>query len=220
MAWLLSARVRLTPRIVRSVSERPGLKWPATPKVTKLSGTLLDLCVSSLRSGHANLLCIVPILMGVILHPMLDDPRSSSIESDTPRPPSPTEGGASPPATRGQLKASTCYYKQLPPVAVYRNKPPPPPAAETTSEDPPTNPQPHHQPGTINHTPPQTTSLPSLSAAMPFSLAPRARPKCRIPGGPGFHQNKIALLENCALAYASKRHILTPGLRRYKRQPA
>ena len=25
-------------------------------------GTLLDLCVSSLRRGHANLLCIVPIL--------------------------------------------------------------------------------------------------------------------------------------------------------------
>ena len=29
--------------------------------------TLLDLCVSSFRRGHANLLCIVPILM--------DDPR-------------------------------------------------------------------------------------------------------------------------------------------------
>ena len=27
-----------------------------------LLGTLLDLCVSSLRRGHANLLCIVPIL--------------------------------------------------------------------------------------------------------------------------------------------------------------
>ena len=26
-------------------------------------GTLLDLCVSSLRRGHANLLCIVPILL-------------------------------------------------------------------------------------------------------------------------------------------------------------
>ena len=34
--------------------------------------TLLDLCVSSLRRGHANLLCIVPILT--------DDPRR---ESDT-----------------------------------------------------------------------------------------------------------------------------------------
>ena len=30
--------------------------------------TLLDLCVSSLRKGHANLLCIVPILT--------DDPRT------------------------------------------------------------------------------------------------------------------------------------------------
>ena len=35
-------------------------------------GTLLDLCVSSLRRGHANLLCIVPILT--------DDPREESTE--------------------------------------------------------------------------------------------------------------------------------------------
>ena len=28
--------------------------------------TLLDLCVSSLRRGHANLLCIVPILTDVL----------------------------------------------------------------------------------------------------------------------------------------------------------
>ena len=34
--------------------------------------TLLDLCVSSLRRGHANLLCIVPILT--------DDPRRESGE--------------------------------------------------------------------------------------------------------------------------------------------
>ena len=32
--------------------------------------TLLDLCVSCLRRGHANFLCIVPILM--------DDPRRES----------------------------------------------------------------------------------------------------------------------------------------------
>ena len=32
--------------------------------------TLLDLCVPSLRRGHANLLCIVPILT--------DDPRRES----------------------------------------------------------------------------------------------------------------------------------------------
>ena len=38
----------------------------------KKSSTLLDLCVSSLRRGHANLLCIVPILT--------DDPRRESIE--------------------------------------------------------------------------------------------------------------------------------------------
>ena len=35
--------------------------------------TLLDLRVSSLRRGHANILCIVPILT--------DDPRSESLES-------------------------------------------------------------------------------------------------------------------------------------------
>ena len=38
--------------------------------------TLLDLCVSSLRRGHANLLCIVPILT--------DDPRRESNNLDTP----------------------------------------------------------------------------------------------------------------------------------------
>ena len=35
--------------------------------------TLLDLCVSSLRRGHANLLCIVPSLT--------DDPRRESIHT-------------------------------------------------------------------------------------------------------------------------------------------
>ena len=40
------------------------------PKYHKKMVTLLDLCVSSLRRGHANLLCIVPILT--------DDPRRES----------------------------------------------------------------------------------------------------------------------------------------------
>ena len=40
---------------------KTGYRW------TKKLCTLLDLCVSSLRRGHANLLCIVPILT--------DDPR-------------------------------------------------------------------------------------------------------------------------------------------------
>jgi hypothetical protein len=39
-------------------------------RFTKELFTLLDLCVSSLRRGHANLLCIVPILT--------DDPRRES----------------------------------------------------------------------------------------------------------------------------------------------
>ena len=39
-------------------------------RIGKKLFTLLDLCVSSLRRGHANLLCIVPILT--------DDPRRES----------------------------------------------------------------------------------------------------------------------------------------------
>ena len=42
----------------------------------KKFGTLLDLCVSSLRRGHANLLCIVPIFA--------DDPRRVSVSSSDP----------------------------------------------------------------------------------------------------------------------------------------
>ena len=37
-------------------------KWRAGVELSKKIDTLLDLCVSSLRRGHANLLCIVPIL--------------------------------------------------------------------------------------------------------------------------------------------------------------
>ena len=45
--------------------------WPPQDRHTaKKLFTLLDLCVSSLRRGHANLLCIVPILT--------DDPRRES----------------------------------------------------------------------------------------------------------------------------------------------
>ncbi len=36
------------------------IKW-----MEKKFGPFLDLCVSSLRRGHANLLCIVPILSDV-----------------------------------------------------------------------------------------------------------------------------------------------------------
>ncbi|KAF1897113.1 hypothetical protein Lal_00034815, partial [Lupinus albus] len=38
---------------------------PRTGKNEKKFGPFLDLCVSSLRRGHANLLCIVPILSDV-----------------------------------------------------------------------------------------------------------------------------------------------------------
>ena len=60
--------------------EPKWLRWQTLPKLRsrrfggetcKKMVTLLDLCVSSLRRGHANLLCIVPILT--------DDPRRESI---------------------------------------------------------------------------------------------------------------------------------------------
>ncbi len=52
----------------------PAVCWrrPAcVGSLPKKMVTLLDLCVSSLRRGHANLLCIVPILT--------DDPRRESV---------------------------------------------------------------------------------------------------------------------------------------------
>ena len=55
--------------------QRPG-HWErikdrfAIPNMSEQLFTILDLCVSSLRRGHANLLCIVPILT--------DDPRRES----------------------------------------------------------------------------------------------------------------------------------------------
>ena len=56
--------------------------------------TLLDLCVSSLRRGHANLLCIVPILT--------DDPRRESER------PGASEMQASAPHTR-YITVILCY---------------------------------------------------------------------------------------------------------------
>ena len=50
-------------------SPSPSLRAGQKTFVKKLL-PLLDLCVSSLRRGHANLLCIVPILT--------DDPRRES----------------------------------------------------------------------------------------------------------------------------------------------
>ena len=49
--------------------------WLLATVGTKKLFTLLDLCVSSLRRGHANLLCIVPILT--------DDPRRESKNSSS-----------------------------------------------------------------------------------------------------------------------------------------
>ena len=60
-------------------SDHPNSKMGSF--TTSLNGkkklvSLLDLCVSSLRRGHANLLCIVPILT--------DDPRKESKEAKCP----------------------------------------------------------------------------------------------------------------------------------------
>ena len=49
-----------------------GNPFKFSSDVNKKFGTLLDLCVSSLRRGYANLLCIVPILT--------DDPRRESTQ--------------------------------------------------------------------------------------------------------------------------------------------
>ena len=58
--------------VVRPMLCPSSVNFPrrAVANVVKKLFTLLDLCVSSLRRGHANLLCIVPILT--------DDPRRES----------------------------------------------------------------------------------------------------------------------------------------------
>jgi hypothetical protein len=72
------SRSNMTDSSQRSLPNETGRSlWISQhpPSVSKRSAnkklfTLLDLCVSSLRRGHANLLCIVPILT--------DDPRRES----------------------------------------------------------------------------------------------------------------------------------------------
>ena len=54
----------------RKVRNHQEWLWQPLLELFQKSFTLLDLCVSSLRRGHANLLCIVPILT--------DDPRRES----------------------------------------------------------------------------------------------------------------------------------------------
>ena len=77
--------------------------------------TLLDLCVSSLRRGHANLLCIVPILT--------DDPRRESNDWFSPgserlRPAAVARG-----ATNTKTLAFTCtHFRYLCPSALYINQ--------------------------------------------------------------------------------------------------
>ena len=77
--------------------------------------TLLDLCVSSLRRGHANLLCIVPMLT--------DDPRRESNDWVSPgserlRPAAVARG-----ATNTKTLAFTCtHFRYLCPSALYINQ--------------------------------------------------------------------------------------------------
>ena len=54
----------------RQAGGHPYIHTHIQSLMSKKLVTLLDLCVSSLRRGHANLLCIVPILS--------DDPRRES----------------------------------------------------------------------------------------------------------------------------------------------
>ena len=64
------------PRPVISARNRAAKRAQEGFRGTKNLVTLLDLCVSSLRRGHANLLCIVPILS--------DDLRGESESSQRP----------------------------------------------------------------------------------------------------------------------------------------
>ena len=50
---------------MRSSSMSSELSCQSHPTLPKILEPFLDLCVSSLREGHANLLCIVPILTDV-----------------------------------------------------------------------------------------------------------------------------------------------------------
>ena len=62
---------QLDPGQVYDISIASETEWRLFQvNLQKKLDTLLDLCVSSLRRGHANLLCIVPILT--------DDPRRES----------------------------------------------------------------------------------------------------------------------------------------------
>ena len=66
MAHIPPLRTRRGWRSAARCCRRPSCRSPP-PKVLHVTFTLLDSCVSSLRRGHANLLCIVPSLT--------DDPR-------------------------------------------------------------------------------------------------------------------------------------------------
>ena len=64
------AKMRQDSRQASRQVSRPSIQTYIQSLMSKKLVTLLDLCVSSLRRGHANLLCIVPILS--------DDPRRES----------------------------------------------------------------------------------------------------------------------------------------------
>ena len=66
----LPASRRLRPSGGTQQMDAGRIREDTKPGRAKKLFTLLDLCVSSLRRGHANLLCIVPILT--------DDPRRES----------------------------------------------------------------------------------------------------------------------------------------------
>ena len=69
--WMFEKRCSVKQKAsAKLATERRYHVKARSAKVKKKLCTLLDLCVSSLRRGHANLLCIVPILT--------DDPRRES----------------------------------------------------------------------------------------------------------------------------------------------
>ena len=82
-------------------------------QLSKKLVTLLDLCVSSLRRGHANLLCIVPILS--------DDPRRESNMTLLLQPQPLTN------ATQPHTSVHTNHAPHPPPLTMATYKPPHPP---------------------------------------------------------------------------------------------
>ena len=106
------------------------LSWPRAGHLKQLF-TLLDLCVSSLRRGHGNLLCIVPSLPG---DPRRDPPTSAQPHVTVgphfavapPPPPGGAVGRGGAPPLRLGLSLSVRAAPSWPGPTLLTGAPPPP----------------------------------------------------------------------------------------------